>query len=383
MSNSDSSDARILAAARRHRSDVLTLAQEIAQIPSPTFYEEQKAAFVRSYFESLGLQTWVDEVGNVFARRPGRGRGEVLLAAHTDTVFPAGTDLRVRAEDGRLIGPSIGDNSVAVAALLALPTILDEARIDTEADLLLCADTGEEGLGDLRGIRRAVGDRRASVRAVIAIEGNGLGRVTTGGVGSTRLKVTVTAPGGHSWGAFGKASAIHVLGEIIAQITRLEVPSEPKTTYNIGQIEGGVSVNTIAPTASLLLDMRSVDPDELASLRNRVEAILQAANSIQDGVSVGYEVIGNRPAGSIPVDAPIVRQAIETLQVLSLEPRLGASSTDANIPIAEGIPAVCIGITKGGNGHRTDEYIETAPVSQGIQHLALLSARVAGIASRA
>lgn len=277
------------------------------------------------------------------------------------------------------MGPSIGDNSVAVAALLTLPRILDEAEIETEADLVLCADTGEEGLGDLRGIRRAVNDRRGHINAVIAIEGNGLGRVTTGGVGSIRLKVTVTAPGGHSWGAFGKASAIHVLGEMIAQIAQLEVPAEPKTTYNVGHIEGGVSVNTIAPSASLLLDMRSVDPGALSELRARVETILEAAINADEGVTVRYEVIGNRPAGSIAEDAPLVRQAVESLQALDIEPRLGASSTDANIPIAEGIPAVCIGITTGGNGHRTDEYIDTAPVSQGVQHLALLSARAAGI----
>jgi tripeptide aminopeptidase len=286
----------------------------------------------------------------------------------------------VRRRDGRLCGPGIGDNSLAVAALLTLPAILDEAGLRTGRDLLLCANTGEEGLGDLRGIKQAVGDRRDRLAAVIAVEGHNLGRVTHQAVGSRRLRITVEGPGGHSWGAFGNPSAIHVLGELIARISRLEVPREPKTTYNVGLVEGGVSVNTIAPRASLLLDLRSIDGGALERLVGQVDGLVREVQAATpDQVAVTSEVIGDRPAGALPTDAPLVQTALAALRTLGVEPVLDASSTDANVPIALGIPAVCIGLTLGGNAHRTDEYIEVAPIGRGLQQLVLLVAALAGV----
>jgi acetylornithine deacetylase/succinyl-diaminopimelate desuccinylase-like protein len=262
-------------------------------------------------------------------------------------VFPASADLSIRHEDDRLVGPGIGDNSLSVAALLTLPRILDQARIQTGSDLLLCANTGEEGLGNLRGMRHAVATYRDDLTAVIVLEGHHLGRVYNHAVGSRRLRVTVTAPGGHSWGAFGNASAIHVLGEMIAAIAKLPVPVEPKTTFNVGMIDGGVSINTIAPRATLTLDLRSVDPASLTHLISRVEAIMEEANDVARGISVRSEIVGDRPGGVISADTPIIRTTLDTLQELGLDPQLSAGSTDANIPIAEGIPAICIGLTTG------------------------------------
>jgi acetylornithine deacetylase/succinyl-diaminopimelate desuccinylase-like protein len=355
---------------------VLDLTRRICQIPAPTFAEERRAAFVRDEFAAQGLEPWIDEVGNVYARRKGNGQGVLLLAAHTDTVFPPETDLTVRQEDDRLVGPGIGDNSLSVAALLTLPSILDQAGVYTEPDLLLCADVGEEGLGDLRGIRRAVADYRAQLRAVIAVEGHHLGRIYNRAVGSRRLRVTVTGPGGHSWGAFGNASAIHVLGQTIAAIARLEVPAEPKTTFNVGRIEGGVSINTIAPLATMDVDLRSAAPAALADLVSRVEAIVEKANDPERGVAVQTEIIGDRPAGMTPEDAPIIQIACAILRELGLEPELDAGSTDANIPMAEGIPTLCIGLTTGGYSHRVDEYIDIPPIAMGLRQLALLVARL-------
>ncbi len=356
---------------------IVDLAVRIAEIPAPTFHEERRAAFVQAQFESQGMKTWLDEAGNAFACRKGKGQGLVMLAAHTDTVFPEGTNLTVQRTGNRLIGPGIGDNSVSVAALLSLPRILDDAGVHTDADILLCADTGEEGLGNLRGIRRAVADQQERLRAVVAIEGHHLGTVYNQAIGSRRLRITVTGPGGHSWGAFGNPSAIHVLGSIIAAIAQLPVPAAPKTTFNVGTIEGGVSINTIAPTANLALDMRSVAPASLAELESRVQAIVDVANDPGRGVFVRSEVIGDRPAGEVPGDAPIIESTLDILRDLGIEPRLEAGSTDANIPIAEGIPAVCVGLTGGGNSHREDEYIEIDPLATGLQQLALLTQRVA------
>lgn len=356
---------------------VADLARRISEIPAPTFEEAERAAFVRDQFAALGLEVSEDAAGNVTARRPGQQRaGALLLAAHTDTVFPRDVDLTVRERAGRLYGPGIGDNSLAVAAILTLPRLLDEAGLRTRADLLLCANTGEEGLGDLRGIKQAVADHRGDLGTVIAVEGHNLGRVTHQAVGSRRLRITVEGPGGHSWGAFGNPSAIHVLGEIIAAIAQLPVPRDPKTTFNVGLIEGGVSVNTIAPSASLVLDLRSVDPAALEALVGQVHEIVRGAAA--SAIRVRAEVIGDRPAGALPVDAPLVRTVLDALRALGVEPVLDASSTDANVPLAAGIPAVCIGLTRGGHAHREDEYIEVAPIGRGMQQLILLVAALAG-----
>lgn len=368
-----------LAAAEQSGPTVAALARKICAIPAPTFQEAERAAFVSEQFRAHGLAPLGDPAGNVTARRDGTRRGKaLLLAAHTDTVFPLGTDLTVRESAGRLHGPGIGDNSLAVAALLTLPRILDEAGLRTREDLLLCANTGEEGLGDLRGIKQAMADHGGALGAVIAMEGLNLGRVTHQAVGSRRLRITVEGPGGHSWGAFGNPSAIHVLGEIIAAIARLPVPREPKTTYNIGQIEGGVSVNTIAPRASLVLDLRSIDPAALNALVGQVEAIVRGAG--RGEIRIGSEVIGDRPAGRLAADAPLMLATLATLRELGIEPTLDASSTDANVPLALGIPAVCIGMTRGGHAHRLDEYIELAPIGRGMQQLILLVAALAGVA---
>lgn len=370
-----------LTAAEGNARDVAALARQICEIPAPTFQEERRAAFVAEQFEAGGLDAVGDAAGNVTARRAGQERGDaVLLAAHTDTVFPIDTDVRVRESAGKLHGPGIGDNSLAVAALVTLPRLLDRAGLRTKRDLILCANTGEEGLGDLRGIKQAVADHRDDLGAVIALEGLNLGRVTHQAVGSRRLRITVEGPGGHSWGAFGNGSAIHVLGAIIGAIANLTVPRDPKTTYNVGMIEGGVSVNTIAPRASLILDLRSIDPAALETLVGQVDAIVRDAAGGE--ITTKSEVIGDRPAGRLANDAPLLRATIAALREIGLEPTLDASSTDANVPLALGIPAVCIGLTRGGHAHRLDEYIETAPIGRGMQQLILLVAATAGLVER-
>lgn len=365
-------------AASASTTEVAQLARQVAEIPAPTFDEAERAEFVRSTFAARGYEAVGDEAGNVTVTRQGNARGNaLLLAAHTDTVFPRGIDLRVTEETGRLRGPGIGDNSLAVAALLTLPRLLDAAGLRTQHDLILCANTGEEGLGDLRGMKRAVADHRAELGAVIAIEGHNLGRLTRQAVGSRRFRVAVQGPGGHSWGAFGKPSAIHALGQMIAEIAALPVPKEPKTTFNVGLVEGGVSVNTIAPSASFVLDLRSVDAMALDTIVAQVNEIVARHNT--GGIQVTTEVLGDRPTGSQDADAPILQLAQAVLRELHMESVLDASSTDANVPIALGIPAVCIGLTTGGLVHREDEYIDITPIGRGMQQLVLLVAGLAGV----
>jgi acetylornithine deacetylase/succinyl-diaminopimelate desuccinylase-like protein len=353
--------------------DVRAWAEQICLVPAPSYQEAARAQFVAGAFQGIGWSPDVDNMGNVVLRRRGNGRAKsLMLAAHTDTVFPSGTEISVRHDDGRLIGPGIGDNSLGVASLLGLIKMLDQAGIETPGDLLFVANVGEEGLGNLRGIRAMVDRFQAELGAVIAVEGHNLGRVTHAGVGSKRIRVTVAGPGGHSWGAFGQPSAIHELGNIVSEISRLDVPADPKTTFNVGMIEGGVSVNTIAPLASAVIDMRSVDPVALDRLAERVEGIISSAQT--EEIRTTIEVLGERPAGRTDPSSRIVRVASDILLELGFEPELNASSTDANIPISRGIPAICIGLTQGSGAHRVDESIEIAPIEKGLLQLGLLAA---------
>src|SRR6266702_5335325 len=235
------------------------LTQRICAIPAPTGDEGERAEFVAGFLRERGYKPEIDDVKNVYVRRGKRGSGLVLmLLAHTDTVFPAGTPLVIKREGDILRGPSISDNSVSLASMLSTLDMLDALGWETDQDIIAVANVGEEGLGNLLGARTAVERYLNDLGAVIAIDG-WLGSIVNAGVGSKRWRITVQGPGGHSFGSFGTPSAIHGLGRIIAAISSLRVPRDPKTTYNVGVIEGGTSVNTIAPTATALLDMRSVD----------------------------------------------------------------------------------------------------------------------------
>ncbi len=346
-------------------------AEKICLVPAPSYEEMPRAEFVAEAFQLHGLTPEIDEMGNVYARRKGTGQAQsLMLAAHTDTVFPRGTEIKVRRTDGEMIGPGIGDNSLGVAGLLGLASIMGQAEIETPGDVLFIANVGEEGLGNLRGIKAMVDRFEDELGGVVAIEGHNVGRITHMAVGSKRIRVTVDGPGGHSWGAFGQPSAIHELAQIVTQISQLSVPSDPKTTFNVGLIEGGVSVNTIAPRASAVIDMRSVDPASLDRLADQVERIISSRAG--DPIRVKIDVLGERPAGRTDPSTKIVRTAVQILKEIGLEPELNASSTDANIPISRGIPAICVGLTYGSGAHRVEESIEIAPIESGMLQLALL-----------
>ncbi|HET7036285.1 MAG TPA: M20/M25/M40 family metallo-hydrolase [Thermomicrobiaceae bacterium] len=361
---------RIRAEAQARTAAVAALAARICEVPSPTGEESQRGAFVASLLAERGYQTETDDVGNVYTRRGRRGGPLLMLLAHIDTVFPAGTPIAVRQEGDTLHGPGIGDNAVNVASMITLLDVLDALGVETPCDLIACADVGEEGLGNLRGARAACQRYRDELGAVLVIDGR-QGNITNAGVGSKRWRVTVRGPGGHSFGAFGVPSAIHGLGRIIAAIADIQVPSDPKTTYNVGMIEGGTSINTIAARASALLDMRSVGVPELDQLSARVERIIGTAPD--PGLASEIQVVGERPAGSRPLTDPLVQLAISVLRWLGYEPELHASSTDANIPISLGIPAVCVGVARGEGAHTVHEFIEIPSITDGLAQIIRLT----------
>lgn len=362
--------AAVREAAERGLSAVIDLATTISEVPAPTKDEGRRAELVDRSFRQAGLiDVRRDDIHNVVARIPGRTRGRaLLLAAHLDTVFDLDTPLDVATTGNRVAGPGIGDNSVGVAAVLSLPTLLRDLGIVPAVDLLLTGNVGEEGLGNLAGIKRVMDDH-PEIGAVVAIEGHNLGRVTHVAVGSVRLRVTVTGPGGHSWGDFGNPNAIHAAARIIADLDRLPLPQQPKTTLSVGLIEGGISVNTIAPSASFVLDLRSTDSLTLERLKGRVTAALRPTD---ERLMVEVDTLGERPAGFLPISSRIVQTGIEVLRLLGHAASADASSTDANPAINRGLPAICVGLTTGGNVHTTAEFIDVPPVASGIAQLVLL-----------
>jgi acetylornithine deacetylase/succinyl-diaminopimelate desuccinylase-like protein len=294
-----------------------------------------------------------------------------------DTVFSAEIDHTVSRRGAKLYGPGVGDNSAGVAGTLTTLAALQAAGVRFERPVWVVGNVGEEGLGDLRGARDTMERFAGQLGAVLAIEGTMLGRLGHVAVGSRRLKVHFRGDGGHSWLDFGKASAVHVAVQAAAAIARLKVPAEPRTTFNIGRISGGDGVNVVAPSAELLLDMRSVGVEALADLSNRVEQILRGAASGE--ITVEIEEVGSRPAGSIPRGHPLMEICAAALTRVGVRPEPTAGSTDANIPLSQGVPALALGITRGAGIHSAGEWVEIAPMRQGVQQLILVCAALAGV----
>jgi tripeptide aminopeptidase len=364
----------------------------ICEIPAPPFKEETRAREIARRFEEIGLlDVRSDEEGNVIAEHRGlASEPRIVISAHLDTVFPEGTDVRVRREGTRFHAPGISDNTCGIVSLIALARALKAGNIDTEATVWFVATVGEEGEGNLRGVRHLFtgGDLRGGVDAFISLDGPGLERITQRALGSRRYRVTVIGPGGHSWGDFGIVNPVHALGRAIARFASYPAPLAPRTSYNVGIIEGGSSVNAIPERASMLVDIRSVSSDEIAKLeaylRRVVEIAAREENSQRSmsGTSLTYEFeqVGDRPSGETPVNSSIVRSAIDCSRALGIEPRLDCSSTDSNIPISLGIPAITLGV--GGissNCHSLTEWYEPDGRELGIKRLLLLIGMLAGV----
>jgi len=353
---------------------LLSDAIAIQQIPAPTFFEAQRAAYVARRFEAASLRDVArDAEHNVYGRWPGADTAApaLLISAHTDTVFPVATDLTVRRVDECVFGPGLGDNSLGVAGLLGLVALWRAAEFRPPVDVWFVANTREEGLGNLGGIRAAwdrLGDR---LGAAIVLEGMALGRIYHAGIAVRRLRVTCTAPGGHSWTHFGKPSAIHELIAAGSRIIALTPPRQPRTTFNIGLISGGQSVNSLASSAEFYLDLRSEDAATLAAFEAQVRDLLRS--DAHPSVQFEAAVVGDRPSGGIPVEHPLVQLAAAALTAVGQKVEFQTGSTDANALLAMGLPTVTVGLTTGGNAHRPDEYIEVEPLAAGLWQVTLLA----------
>jgi acetylornithine deacetylase/succinyl-diaminopimelate desuccinylase-like protein len=367
---------------------VIELAIAIQQIPAPTFEEGPRAEFVRGCFLEAGLQdVEIDTAGNVLGRLPGGDASPLVVSAHLDTVFPHTTDLRITRdvaasssfqgfhEGGeRVHGPGIGDNSMGVAGLLGLAWMLRERGTRLAGDLWFVANTGEEGLGNLLGMKSVVERFGAQVTGYLVIEGMALGHIYHRAVAVQRYRIHARTAGGHAWSDYGNPSAVHDLAALTTRIAGLELPHSPRTTLNVGIMKGGTSINTVAAEASIELDMRSESPQVLAELVSRVDALIEAAN--RSGVRVEAEGIGQRPGGQIPADHPLVELAIASLRTQGIEARLIGGSTDANVPLSRGLPAVVMGVTTGGGAHTLAEFVDVEPIARGMSSLVEFVERV-------
>lgn len=372
-----------------HLSELVAEVAAVAAVPAPPYGEAGRADHLARRFAAIGLRAVErDSTGNVWAVRPaapgaaprpggrssapGRVRPRLLLAAHLDTVFPAGTDVRPRRDGVRLHGPGVRDNSAGTAALIGLQRAFDACAVDLPGELVLAGTVGEEGLGNLRGMRALMAHWQARLQAVLVVDGD-LGGISHVGVGSVRLAASLHCPGGHSWGDFGRPSAIHQLARAIVEMTRLPLPQNPRTTYNVGSVRGGLSINAIAPVAEMEIDLRSASQPVLDDLEARVRAILRRSAE-PAGCSCEVHELGRRPCGAIAADHPLVTLARRAYAALGLAWRSEAGSTDANIPLALGLPAVCTGVSRGGGVHTLEEYLELDSLAPGLKLLTYLVA---------
>ncbi|CAN5625770.1 M20/M25/M40 family metallo-hydrolase [soil metagenome] len=378
-------------AARRiiHDSDATTVSHmcEATRIAAPTGSEAERGRWLAARFRELSLEPRVDDAGNVIAVSPAAEREtpRVVLASHLDTVFAAGTALDIIRDGVRISAPGISDNSRGLAGLLAVARALAGAGWPTRAPIAFVGTVGEEGAGDLRGAKHYMERNGAGTAAFIALDGAGSTRIIHAGVGSRRLRVTFRGPGGHSWSDFGRPNAVHTAGRAVTALTALPLPADPRTTLTVARIGGGTSINTIPAEAWLELDLRSEERRPLAEIEARVRAVLDRTaadeSSADDVISCDTAVFGDRPPGATAASDPLVRVAEAATRAIGLEPQLAGSSTDANIAMSIGIPAIAVGSggTAGGT-HTLGEWYENEGGAHGIERVLLIVLATAGLA---
>ncbi len=366
---------------------------ELTQIPAPPFGEAIRAARFADLLKDAGIpDVTIDEEGNVLARRRGDSKRVVAVVAHLDTVFPEGTDVTVERDGDKLVAPGIGDDTAGLCLVLAVIRALQAAVIATDAELLFVGSVGEEGLGDLRGVKHLFREGGPRIDSFIAVDGGRAERVTHRALGSHRYRVTFRGPGGHSWGAFGLANPAHALGRAVYHFEESAaelVSTGVKTSYNVGRIGGGTSVNSIPFENWMEIDMRSESPERLkqidALLQEAVALALEESNQERfrkrgEPLSVDVEMIGDRPFGETPIEAPLVGRALAATRFFGVEPELGISSTDSNIPISKGIPAITIGRGGSGSGaHSLDEWWADTEGGVGVKKALLIVLAEAGV----
>lgn len=342
----------------------------LTEIPAPPFKETKRAAaYLEMLREAKLADVETDAEGNVMGIRKGTGSGPMLaVLAHLDTVFPEGTDVKTKLEGTKLHAPGVGDDTGALALMLSVVRAMDAAKIQTPGDLLFVGNVGEEGEGDLRGVKYLLqkGRYKDRIKSVISIDGGAQDGIVNGGLGSLRYRVTFKGPGGHSYGAFGLVSPAFAMGDAMTRLSRLQVPRLPRTTFNVGVVGGGTSVNSIPVAMFMLVDMRSESPDELKKVDDAFQRVVReavdeenTARSTAEGKIVAdVKLIGNRPSGATPTSTYLVQAAASVARVYGFTPTFEIGSTDANVPMAMGIPAITIGRGAGGRSHSLDEWID-------------------------
>jgi acetylornithine deacetylase/succinyl-diaminopimelate desuccinylase-like protein len=372
--------------------DARTLAEQkrITEIPAPPFKEKVRAEYYLKRLQELGLKdASIDGEGNVIALRKGSGGGrpKLVVSAHLDTVFPEGTDVSVKEKDGAILAPGIGDDSRGLAALLSLLKSINANELATVGDVMFVGTVGEEELGNLRGVKALFRDH-ADIDGFISMDGLGISRVVNQATGSHRFEMIFRGPGGHSFQEFGLPSAIHAMGRAIAKISDLQTPSDPKTTFTVGTVVGGTSVNAIAGEARMAVDMRSNSTDELLKLEARLLDLVKVAVTEEnarwksDKMTVEIKLIGDRPAGIVAMDSPIVQATQRAVSTITRGPRVtfAGSSTDSNLAMSLGIPAVTIGGGgEGGNWHSRNEWYKPVDAWFGPQNALLTVLTLAGL----
>ena len=354
----------------------------LCEVEAPPFKEAKRAEVYAKMFRELGLQNVrIDKEGNVLGDRPGaQPRPRLVFTAHLDTVFPEGTDVKVKREGHILRGPGIGDDCRGLAVLLAVVRTMNQAKIQTPGKITFVGTVGEEGLGDLRGVKYLFNEGlKGQIDRFVSIDGTGLG-ITHIAVGSLRYRVTFKGPGGHSYGAFGLSNPMHALGRAVATISQFEVPDNPKTTFNVGRMGGGTSVNAIPFDAWFEMDMRSASPSALQALDQKFHRAVDDAVKAEDTrwgknvLSVDKALVGNRPAGQTPAISPIAQAAVSVTKALGFPVTLDEGSTDSNIAMNLGIPAITVdGGGRGRGSHALDESFDQTNSWQGSQRALLLA----------
>lgn len=364
----------------------------LTEIPAPSFQEEKRAAAVKALLAAEGLPVQTDKIGNVIGELRGTTDKEcILLAAHLDTVFPAGTEIVARREGERIIAPGISDNGTGLAALVAVARAMHVAKVKPQRTILFAANVGEEGEGNLRGMRSLIEAYGNKLRAVIVLDGSGTDHVTTKALASRRLEVVVTGPGGHSWSDFGMVNPINALVRGSVRFINTRVPIAPRTTFNLGQIEGGTSVNSIPHEATLKVDLRSESEEELSRLETALRDCMAAG--VKDEIDNARDrskgklewiinSIGSRPGGELPPDSALLASLRAADDYLGNQSRVERSSTDANIPLSLGIDAISIGAGgNGGGAHSLQEWYDPAGRELGLQRVLLTLLGVSGVAA--
>lgn len=362
----------------------------IVEIPAPTFREAERGRYLAALFEESGLRVSLDGVGNVIGERPGDSAEVVLLTAHLDTVFDDLQEIRVRRQDGRLYAPGITDNGAGLAALVAVARALGEANLRTQRTVVFAANVGEEGEGNLLGMRQLVQSYRSRLHAVISVDGASVEHIISKALASKRLEVVISGPGGHSWSDFGMPNPIHALARGVARFAKTRVAEKPRSSINVGEIHGGTSVNSIPARASIKVDIRSESEAEIERLERALRDAIQAgvdeemaqARTNDVRLAIEFRELGVRPGGELPEDSPLLAAVRSADRFLGNRSRIERSSTDANVPLALGIPAITLGGGgQGGGAHSLQEWYDPAGRELGLKRILLTLLLLTGVQS--